>query len=132
MNAGARAPARKGRDDMCTTCGCSHGETRIDGVAPARVDATPGFRHAPPEGLPLHRHADGTWHCPLVGNAKPAALGAVHEAGMSADRIVAIEEDILARNNLGEEVLATPAIVRKTLYVRTAGHLYAFREQKGE
>jgi outer membrane protein assembly factor BamB len=41
--------------------------------------------------------------------------------------------EVLARNNLGEEVLATPAIVGKTLYVRTAGGLYALEEptQKG-
>jgi outer membrane protein assembly factor BamB len=36
--------------------------------------------------------------------------------------------NVLARNNLGEEVLATPAIIGNTLYVRTAGHLFAFSE----
>jgi outer membrane protein assembly factor BamB len=36
--------------------------------------------------------------------------------------------NVLARNSLGEEVLATPAIIGKTLYVRTAGHLFAFSE----
>jgi outer membrane protein assembly factor BamB len=35
---------------------------------------------------------------------------------------------VLARNPLGEEVLATPAIVENTLYVRTARHLYAFKQ----
>jgi len=39
----------------------------------------------------------------------------------SGDRL-----NVLARNNLGEEVLATPAIAGRVLYVRTAGHLYAF------
>jgi outer membrane protein assembly factor BamB len=39
--------------------------------------------------------------------------------------------EVLARNPLGEPVLATPAIVDHTLYVRTKGHLYAFREQGG-
>lgn len=32
---------------------------------------------------------------------------------------------------LGERVTATPAIADDTLYIRTAGHLYAFAEQKG-
>jgi hypothetical protein len=35
--------------------------------------------------------------------------------------------NILATNPLGESILATPAIVDGNLYVRTEGHLYAFR-----
>ena len=34
--------------------------------------------------------------------------------------------EILARNDLGEQIMATPAIVGGKMYVRTAGHLYAF------
>jgi outer membrane protein assembly factor BamB len=37
--------------------------------------------------------------------------------------------EVLARNPLGEPVLATPAILDHTLYVRTQGHLYAFSER---
>ena len=33
---------------------------------------------------------------------------------------------VLARNDLREPIMATPAIVEGKLYVRTAGHLYAF------
>ena len=33
---------------------------------------------------------------------------------------------VLARNDLREPIMATPAIVDGKLYVRTAGHLYAF------
>ncbi|MFO1398530.1 MAG: hydrogenase nickel incorporation protein HypB [Burkholderiales bacterium] len=85
---------------MCTTCGCSHGETRIDGVATTRGEGAPRYRSVDPGAL--HQHADGTWHthnhaAPAHGAAGP--LGAVHEHGMSAERIVAIEEDILARND---------------------------------
>ena len=36
--------------------------------------------------------------------------------------------EILARNNLKEPILATPAIIENKLYVRTAQHLYAFAE----
>ncbi len=34
---------------------------------------------------------------------------------------------VLARNRIGEPILATPAIGKHTLYVRTLQHLYAFR-----
>jgi outer membrane protein assembly factor BamB len=37
--------------------------------------------------------------------------------------------EILAKNALGEEVLATPAISGKTLYVRSMSRLFAFREE---
>ena len=33
---------------------------------------------------------------------------------------------VIARNDLGEALMATPAIVEGTLYIRTAGHLHAF------
>jgi outer membrane protein assembly factor BamB len=43
----------------------------------------------------------------------------------------AAKPEVVARNpKLGERVAATPAIADDTLYVRTAGHLYAFREKK--
>jgi hypothetical protein len=38
---------------------------------------------------------------------------------------------VLARNSLEDEVLATPAIVGRTLYVRSATKLWAFQEQPG-
>jgi outer membrane protein assembly factor BamB len=39
--------------------------------------------------------------------------------------------EVVAKNQgLGERVTATPAIADDTLYVRTAGHLYAFAEKK--
>jgi outer membrane protein assembly factor BamB len=34
--------------------------------------------------------------------------------------------DIVAQNNLNENIYATPAIVGNTIYVRTTAHLYAF------
>jgi outer membrane protein assembly factor BamB len=37
--------------------------------------------------------------------------------------------DVLARNDLGEPIMATPAIAADTLYVRSAGHLWAFGER---
>jgi outer membrane protein assembly factor BamB len=38
--------------------------------------------------------------------------------------------NVLARAEFGERIMATPAIIGDTLYVRTAGNLYAFREKK--
>lgn len=38
------------------------------------------------------------------------------------------ELKVLARNNLREKIMATPAIVDDKLYIRTAKHLYAFGE----
>ena len=35
--------------------------------------------------------------------------------------------EVLARNDLGEQIFATPAVIDGTLYVRTASALYAFR-----
>jgi outer membrane protein assembly factor BamB len=35
---------------------------------------------------------------------------------------------VLAQNDLGESIQATPAIAGDTLYVRTAEHLFAFRD----
>ena len=84
---------------MCTTCGCSHGETRIDGVATTRGEDTSRYRSVAPGEL--HQHADGTWHSHRheAGHAEAAPLGAVHDHGTPAARIVAIEQDILARND---------------------------------
>ena len=37
------------------------------------------------------------------------------------------EFKVVAKNDLGEPIYATPAVADGTLYVRTTGHLYAFR-----
>ncbi len=122
---------------MCTTCGCGHGQTRIDGVVADTGAATP-FRHADPGHLPLHRHADGTWHGALTGAAHRAPLGAVHDAGLPASRVVTIEEDILARNDqvaqrnrryfadrgiLALNLVSSPGSGKTTLLVRTIAAL---------
>jgi hydrogenase nickel incorporation protein HypB len=115
---------------MCTTCGCSEGDLRIDGVA--RND-----EHR-------HRHADGTYHVHAHGGIAhshaheraPAAalLDAVHAAGTSQRRIVQIEQDILAKNDayatanrryLAEHgifalnLVSSPGSGKTTLLVRT-------------
>jgi hypothetical protein len=37
--------------------------------------------------------------------------------------------EVLARNDLGEDISATPAVVGGVLYVRTATNLFAFGQQ---
>jgi len=85
---------------MCTTCGCGHGQTRIDGAAVPAHGATP-YRHADPEAVPRHRHADGTWHGGLHRAVAPPGppLSAIHDDTLPAARVVAVEQDILARND---------------------------------
>jgi len=104
---------------MCTTCGCGHGETRIDGVAPGDEGHAHEHRHAdgtvhahPHDhatdhehvhehgGGHRHQHADGTWHSHDHG--APTVLGALnaaHAHGTGQARIVQVEQDILAKNN---------------------------------
>ncbi len=88
---------------MCTTCGCGHGEARVEGVPVA------GHEHeAPPERKPgahWHRHGDGTWHSHVHGGGSArelgaaAGLGGTHAAGLPPTRTLQIEQDILARND---------------------------------
>ena len=148
---------------MCTTCGCSDGETRIDGVTltggahahehPTAHGATStqwrtragGADHAP---IPshVHQHADGTWHSHVHGGgsthealAGAPALGAAHEDGTPAERIVRIEQDILARNdtfaelnrqafadrgNFALNLVSSPGSGKTTLLVRTIEALH--------
>jgi hypothetical protein len=54
--------------------------------------------------------------------ARPRGEGALKAASQ------AIHCEVLARNDLGEPILATPALAGGRLYVRTEGHLYAFGE----
>jgi hydrogenase nickel incorporation protein HypB len=92
---------------MCTTCGCGHGETRIEGEdlhahEHEHVHAD-GTRHSHAHDHAhghVHDHADGHAHDhghDRHGHAyKPAHS---HAPGMSRGRMVSIEQDILAKNN---------------------------------
>jgi len=59
---------------MCTTCGCGQGETTIEGHS---HDQHHGHHH--------HHHGHG--------------VAAAHAPGLSASRILRIEQDILSKNN---------------------------------
>jgi outer membrane protein assembly factor BamB len=62
-----------------------------------------------------------------------AAAGRVYVA--SGDGVVSViaagkeQLEVLARNELGEDIVATPAIVGNAIYVRTLQNLYAFGER---
>ncbi len=61
-----------------------------------------------------------------------AADGRIYAASVSGTIVVFRAGDtleVLARNDLDEPIMATPAISADTLYVRSAGHLWAFGER---
>jgi outer membrane protein assembly factor BamB len=65
--------------------------------------------------------------------ASPVAAGN-HIYVSSRDGVVAVVEagdkgEALARNDLGEPIVASPALVDGKLYVRTEGHLFAFQTE---
>jgi outer membrane protein assembly factor BamB len=64
-----------------------------------------------------------------------AADGRLYVASQSGTVVVVRAGDtldVLARNDLGEPIVATPAIAADTLFVRSAGHLWAFGEAAPE
>jgi outer membrane protein assembly factor BamB len=63
-----------------------------------------------------------------------AADGRIYAASLNGAVVVFAAGDtleVLARNNLGESVLATPAILEDKLYIRSATQLWAFGDQAG-
>jgi outer membrane protein assembly factor BamB len=80
-----------------------------------------------PTGKMLYRQRLGA---PGFFYASPvAANGNVYAASYNGVVVVFKAGDhcqVLARNNLGEQIVATPALVDGRVYVRTEGHLYAF------
>lgn len=84
----------------------------------------------PRTGRPLYQEerlgAIGPYYASLLG-----ADGRVYVTSQRGVVIVVRAGDVLevlARNDLGEVTQASPAALGDTLYVRTAGHLAAFRE----
>ncbi len=74
---------------MCTTCGCGHGETKIEGHEHDHHDHN---HHHDDHHHDHHHEAHGHSHGHGV-------IAAVHAPGMSKSRIVSIEQDILSKNN---------------------------------
>jgi outer membrane protein assembly factor BamB len=75
-------------------------------------------------GATLYRQRTNTTH-----SASPIGSdGRVYLAAEGGEVIVlkaGRTYEVLARNDMGEPVMATPAIANNTMYIRTAGHVYA-------
>ncbi len=62
-----------------------------------------------------------------------AGRGRIYFAAQKGSMVVVAAGDtleVLARTDFREPIMATPAIIDDTLYVRTAGHLYALRKPR--
>jgi len=64
---------------------------------------------------------------PVVGNGKIYAASA---RGVVTVFSAGEEIEVLARNDLGERIMATPAIVEGKIYIRTEKNIYAFGLEK--
>jgi outer membrane protein assembly factor BamB len=70
--------------------------------------------------------AQGSYYSsPVAGDGK---IYIAAESGMLMVIGAGKNLDVLAQNDLGERIMATPAIKDGTFYVRTEKHMYAFRE----
>lgn len=81
---------------MCSICGCSHGESRVAGEAANtlhRFDHGTGGPHA--HGRDHHHHHDH-----LHGDDQPANTSHAHGKPGESARIVEIEKNILAKNQM--------------------------------
>lgn len=146
---------------MCSVCGCGAGETRIEKPGEANGQAH-GHRHAHAHSH-AHAHADGATHVhdhehahddhhhhhhhdhehhhPHGGDGAidyGAGPARAHAPGMSQARMVAIEQDILAKNNayaatnrahfnahgiLALNLVSSPGSGKTTLLVKTIERL---------
>ncbi|NQT14118.1 MAG: PQQ-binding-like beta-propeller repeat protein [Planctomycetes bacterium] len=70
----------------------------------------------------------GTFSSSLVAAA--GRIYATNERGTVYVFAAADSFELLAKNNLGERCLATPAIAGGELFIRTEGHLYCIAEEK--
>lgn len=84
----------------------------------------------PRTGVPLYQeerlNALGDYYASLV--AAHGRIYATSQRGLVTIVKAGDHFEILAQNDMGEVTQATPAAVGDTLYLRTAGHLHAFRE----
>jgi hydrogenase nickel incorporation protein HypB len=143
---------------MCTTCGCGEGDTKVDGVVVAKpgehlVEHRPaggtghahwhvheaGHQNAFAAATHAHRHADGTWHHHAHGSTTGLESVAGAPVGsVPSERMVRIEQDILARNdefaalnrrafaergNFALNLVSSPGSGKTTLLVRTIAAL---------
>jgi outer membrane protein assembly factor BamB len=83
-------------------------------------EAKTGKAHYQDERL----EAGGDYYASLVAGG--GKIFAASQKGLVVVWEAGDELKVLARNDLSEQVMATPAIADSKLYIRTEGHLYAF------
>jgi outer membrane protein assembly factor BamB len=73
--------------------------------------------------------ADGNYYASPVAAGGNIYFTSLVDGTVTVLKAGTSQPEVVARNNpLGERTAATPAIADDTLYIRTAGHLYAFAE----
>ncbi len=88
---------------MCTSCGCSHGEARVEGGAISHEDshAHEGKHEHPHSHVHEGAHEGKHEHHHAQGNDLHFGKGAArsHAPGLSQQRMVQIEQSILSKND---------------------------------
>lgn len=117
---------------MCTVCGCSEGETQIEGHDHQHSHDHSHDHH---EHSHSHGHEEGHSHAHHDYGTGPARA---HAPGMSQSRMVQIEQDILGKNNeyadanrrwlnergiLALNLVSSPGSGKTTLLTRTINDL---------
>jgi outer membrane protein assembly factor BamB len=75
--------------------------------------------------------ANGKYYASPVAANGHIYLTSLEDGVVTVLKAGSMKPEVVMKNpKLGERVAATPAIADDTLYVRTAGHLYAFAEKK--
>jgi len=80
---------------MCSTCGCSHGEVRVIGEGAGT--ASRGHDHG---GAALHAHGHDHHHHHSSADPEPAETSRSGDAHADSRRLVEIETNILAKNQM--------------------------------
>ena len=138
---------------MCTSCGCSHGQTRIEGMEINRAE-TEGSEingiaaEAQPASHPGHVHSHDSGHSHVHRGADPQhgeshlhfgqGPARSHAPGLSQTRMVQIEQSILSKNDeyaaanrcrfteagiLALNLVSSPGSGKTTLLTRTLGDI---------
>jgi hydrogenase nickel incorporation protein HypB len=101
---------------MCTVCGCSEGEAKLEGQAirPYQAQA-----HALIQGRHTHTHDPSHTHPEQGTHDYGQGAARAHAPGMTQARMVQIEQDILGKNNQyaqqNRQYFATKAILALNL-----------------
>jgi outer membrane protein assembly factor BamB len=77
------------------------------------------------------RAGEGQYYASPIAANGHIYLTSLNDGVVTVLKVGSDKAEVVATNpKLGERVAATPAIADDTLYIRTAGHLYAFAEKK--